>query len=279
MVAAVSPGGITDPYALSVNGLAFPPHFDLTGKTKVDPRIDPLERTLVIITLGQSNAANHNSGSYSPDAAVNNISIENGGIYVAVEPLLGCTGPLNRYGTTTVYTSSSNFATRLADKLIDGDYCDRPILVPIAVADASIGDWAPGGPCNHRIGVAVARLAALGYSDLDTIILQCQGEKDNNLGTSAGDYETRCLAAIETFRDLGVDAPYFVSQTSRNGSGLTSADVRAGQAAVVDDITVFAGPDTDSLDGTYRYDGVHFNATGSNAVADLWLAAITPHLP
>ena len=64
-------------------------------------------RPLVIVTLGQSNAANTGQSLHTPKHRVDNFNLYDGKCYKAIEPLLGPSG------------QGGNFATRLADLLIE----------------------------------------------------------------------------------------------------------------------------------------------------------------
>src|SRR5262245_57049190 len=75
-------------------------------------------RPLVIVTLGQSNAANTGQGLHTPKHRVDNFNLYDGKCYKAVEPLLGPSG------------QGGNFATRLADLLIERRLADRVVLAP-----------------------------------------------------------------------------------------------------------------------------------------------------
>lgn len=72
---------------------------------------------------------------------VHNLNISNGGIYDAVDPLLGPD------------SGAGNYGGRLADKLIDGDVCDRVILAPMAHSGSSVAQWAAAGVLHGRIAV------------------------------------------------------------------------------------------------------------------------------
>ena len=71
----------------------------------------------------------------------------------------------------------------------------------------------------------------------------------------------------------------FVAQTTKLSIG-TNATIRGAQAALVDNVTYFAGPDTDVLDDTYR-DGTlaHWNDIGGTAAANLWAPKIEAQMP
>jgi hypothetical protein len=83
------------------------------------------------------------------------------------------------------------------------------------------------------------------------------------------------LAAI---RQLGVDAPAFVAVTTRCSAFVPNPDIRTAQQDLVNpELGIFAGPDTDVLDETFRYDGCHFSDAGLDMHANLWLKVIREH--
>ena len=119
-------------------------------------------RPLVIVTLGQSNAANHGQGLYTPKHRVDNFNLYDGKCYKAVEPLLGPSG------------QGGNFATRLADMLIERRLADRVVLAPIAMGGTSVEQWAHEGLFNRRIAASIRRLYDAGLTP--DYILWHQGE-------------------------------------------------------------------------------------------------------
>lgn len=255
-------GALSDPFRLSNAGLPNVNYYKLDEKDLVDPRIVPGERTGVIVTVGQSLITNNVSGTYSCGTKVHNLCLDNGGVYQAVQPLLGCS-------ISGGEVRPSNYAMHLADKLIAAGHYDRVIIAPIGIGGTTVAQWAPGGPCNHRIGVVAQRLAAHGYV-LD-MILWHQGESDH--GIAATTMTSRLQAVIATFRTAGLTAPFLVAQASWNLS-LTDPKVRQGQAAAVDNVSVFAGPNFDTLNNSYRADTTHFNQAGAEAASTMWLASI-----
>jgi hypothetical protein len=76
--------------------------------------------------------------------------------------------------------------------------------------------------------------------------------------------------------------PWFVAQASCHVPGdESSPDIRAAQAAIAADGLAHAGPDTDTLTGSFREaggQGVHFSGAGLRAHAALWLEKIAPWL-
>lgn len=254
-----------DPFFLSQAGY-FPGYYNLTGKTAVDPRLLPAERTLVLITIGQSLFTNHVSGSYACKQKVHNLSLDNGGVYTAAQPLLGCS-------LTPTPARESNYAMHLADKIILANKADRIILCPIGIGGTTIAQWASGGVCNERIGVLARRLEAQGYAA--GAILWHQGESDH--GTAQSSYAAALSSVIGTFRANGLTAPFFPARATYS-YGAVDAAVRAAQLGVADGVSVHAGPDLDTLGSANRVDDLHFNQAGASAAADLWLSSIGPFL-
>ena len=232
------------------------------GKTEVSPLTMPNENTAIILIIGQSTAANICNSAYTPlNAKVHNLNIHNGAMYRAVDPLLGPDG-LN-----------GNWATELGDKLITAGTYDRVILVPIAISGSNADEWG-SGVCHHRVACAINRLFAFGMTP--TFVLYQQGESEQIDGISKATYKTGVNNTIATLRGLGVEAPIFVAKATKV-NGVVSSTIQEEQAELVDNPNgIYAGADTDSLDGSYRFDGTHWNATGRAAVATLWQNVLTP---
>jgi hypothetical protein len=216
--------------------------------TQVNPNLVAGETTCVIIAGGQSTITNCGTGSYTKtNTPVHMLNIYSGGMYSAINAMIGVDG------------SGENFLIRLADKMINAAKYERIILVPFGLGSTPIVNWAVGasGFCNERISVACQRVSKMGLLAADQVYVIWQhGESDQVLGTSQGDYTTRLASVISTVKTSYV-------------SGNTSSAVRAAQTAAVTG-TVFAGPDTDTLNSSNRYDNIHWNATGADAVAGLW---------
>lgn len=246
------------------NAFVFP-----KGDTKTirDPRLNIGESTAVFIVAGQSQAANYQPTATPTNASkIDQISIDDGGCYAAIDPLLGCNNGAN----------TGNLFLRVADKLITNGDWDRVILVPCAVGGTSITRWTAGGDLHSRLLAARARSVARGLPV--TAVLWQQGEADGAAGMSQANWQTHFGNMLTAFRATGETCPWLVAKSTLQ-SNATSSAIRAAQAAVVSG-TVFAGPDTDTLTGgTNRADGTHFTSTGANAAADLWVTAIEAVFP
>jgi carbohydrate esterase-like sialic acid-specific acetylesterase len=238
---------------------------DPTGRTEADCAIDgDRRRTAVIVVVGQSNAANHGAGRYLAKQRVDNFNVYDGRCYRAVDPLLGASG------------DGGNFATRLGDKLIDAGLFDRVILAPIAMGGTTVEQWADEGMFNRRIPVLIRRLFDAGLN-ADFVLWQ-QGEGNQGMGDRGGrQYCKNLREVIRTFRRFGVTAPFFVSLTTTCGGPHANAEnIRAGQRGVVNPVAgIYQGPDTDTIGLEHRWDKCHFDETGLDMAASLWLHVIT----
>ena len=217
--------------------------------------------TKVVVFIGQSNIANF-TGSGEPHttalAGVLNFNINDGLTYVAKDPLLGSNG------------SAGSVPIRVGNLLITAG-ADRVILAPMAIGSTAVSDWASGGLFNKDIFVMVSRLATSGL--VPTQIVWAQGETDAINKISTPVYESRLRSVIATFRAAGVNAPFLVTRSSYQG-GAASPTLQLAYSSVVDNVSVFAGADTDLLGDNYRIGSLHFSQTGADAAAALHAAAI-----
>lgn len=253
----------SSPIAIKVGGEVVPTYSALGGKEEVDGALVEGERTIVLLTLGQSLISNHVQGSYVCTRKVHNLSLTDGKVYKATQPLLGCS-------LTATTGRPSNYAMHLSDLLISSGLADRVIIAPIAIGGTSIADWAYGGAANHRLRLACNMIRSHGYES-NAIILWDQGQSDH--GTSAYVYAGRLKEIIASIRAENILAPFFISLSSRFG-GVVSARIRQGQQMATFGGNVYHGPDIDSLGSAYRVDDTHLNQTGAAAVAIMWRDAI-----
>lgn len=271
-----------DPFRLSID---FGDARSITGRTQVDGALDPLERTKIILSMGQSLDADWGSDVYSPGSSRNHsFNIADGGMYLSQAPNLN----VNGYGVAGAGLGCA-WPVRLADLMIAAGNCDRVILVMVAIGGTTIGDWTQiyldslqgvRYDCKNRLTVACQRLLSRGLTpDYVTCGL---GPSDAMLGTSAANFKTALQAMCAYVRSFFPDdpPPVVVAQSTHwTGTvvdGSTNAlNIRAAQSQSVNHgLGIWAGPDTDALDDSYRADGVHWNGTGSAVVAGLWKTAI-----
>jgi hypothetical protein len=216
-------------------------------------------RVMVALVFGQSNAANFGQTRYKSGPGVYNFY--NGYLYYARDPLRGANG------------EGGSVWTRLGDRLIAEKVFDTVIFVPVAVGGTEIARWAPDGDLHKQILQAIDAVKRRGYKI--THLLWHQGESDAVLFTSKADYQQRFLAMLASIRAHGVDAPVLVAVATRCGQYPVSQEIQQAQQGLVNPAAgIFAGPDTDLLDGQYRYDGCHFSTDGLTAHAEMWLQQI-----
>ena len=217
-------------------------------------------RPLVIVTLGQSNAASHGRGLYMPTHRVDNFNLYDGKCYKAVEPLLGPSG------------QGGNFATRLADMLIERRLAHRVVVAPMAMGGTTVEQWAYEGVFNRRITTSIRRLYDAGLSA--DYILWHQGEGNAAAGDAGGrQYRKNLLEVVGSFRAYGVNAPFFVALATRCGAAAhpNAVNVREGQrTAAIGQLGIFVGPDTDLIGPEHRYDACHMSASGLTLHAAAW---------
>ena len=232
---------------------------DTSHRTQLPCQAD--ERTAVIVTLGQSNAANYGLSRYTPKHDVRNFDLYDGHCYKAQDPLLGASG------------TGGNFATPLADALIERGLYTRVIIAPIAMGGSTVEEWADEGMFNRRILVLIRRLFDAGL--IPAQILWHQGESDPGMDDTDGrQYRNNLLEVIATFREYGVSAPFFVALATKCGIYPRPGgnNIREGQASTVNQLdNVFLGPDTDTLGDEYRdSEHCHLNAAGLLRHAAMW---------
>lgn len=229
----------------------------------VDCQRLPDQNRMVILVLGQSNAANHGPVGAPPDAPGTSgvYAFFAGTCYQAADPMPGTTG------------SGTSFLPKLGELLLDKRATDAVLFVPMAIESTRVEDWAEHPEIQRRLRDTLASLAAR-HIRLTHVLWQ-QGEADNNRNTTGEAYRQGLARFIRTLRAQGVRAPIFVAQAShckgKNNGGITSA-----QAQVLDaSAGILAGPNTDTLVGEeWRVDGCHFTKRGLDVVATMWSEAL-----
>jgi len=216
----------------------------------------PAKRVMVAVVFGQSNAGNAGQSPLNPGPGV--YSFFNGRLYAGFDPLPGSTG--NR----------GSVWTRMARKLVARGEYDAVVLVPIGIASERMNRWAPGGYLNLRLIRELRGLKSRGLSP--THLLWVHGETDASVGTSKSEYMGHFQRMLASIRKEGVNAPIYVSVTTKVGWRGSDETIRSAQKSLVDKAQgIYAGPDTDALGSEYRYGKHHFNNRGLEVFADLWL--------
>lgn len=246
-------GGVVNLINANTNGLT----------PRASQALNPAVRNLIIVGAGQSNMADSPQASaYSPanPTALDQFNINDGALYPAVDPLLGCS--LNSGG--------GNPLLRLGDNLVTAGLFDRVVLASVAIDGTAVVEWETG-TYSTRLPVIFKRLAAKGLiagTNVTVIVLWGQGETDTTNGTSQAAYTSSLNNVIAATRAVGFAGTWFVAVQTYN-IGSTSAGVAAAQGAVVNHgSNVWAGPNADAIIGTTcggltcRPDNLHFGNNG-----------------
>jgi hypothetical protein len=229
---------------------------DATGRLRVTRDEATQGHTAVILIFGQSNGANSGEGRYTPRPRVFNLNLFDGQCYAAQDPLLGAT------------EDRGNFASRMADMLIERRVFDSVVLVPTSVGGSRIEEWTPGGARHRRLQVAIQRAREFGL--VFSHLLWHQGE--SNAGPDADfDRYLNCLQDIHaSLRQYGVTAPLYIAQATICDSAPNEI-IRSAQRSAVDPaLGILAGPDTDTIGFEHRFDNCHMNEAGLTRHAAMW---------
>jgi len=217
------------------------------------------EGVVVVLVLGQSNAANHGETRAGPVPGI--YTTYDGRCFIAADPLPGATG------------MGGSVWMRLAPLLQQKGLARAVLLVPMAVASTSIKQWNDHPDLASGLVQTLRRLSDAGFRP--SIVLWHQGEADSFAETSGKSYRHQVVEFLNKLRSMAVGAPIVVAQGTRCQKRSNDA-VRTIQAKLPHLLPgVFIGPDLDKLfDGYHRYDGCHFSGPGLDAAAEAWFKAI-----
>ena len=226
--------------------------------------------TVVLLVMGQSNAANAGSELYA-SPCVNTFNFYQGEYYTLQDPLRGANG------------QGGSVWSRLGYKLIENNFANVVIVAPVAVGGTSIEQWIPGGNLSYLIDETISHLDNANLTV--THVLWHQGESNNVIlypnrtpEQNAMSYTANFSLLVNHLRNLGIQSPIFPAVATRCGA--LTPDVylqQAQQALAADSLEIYNGPNTDFLGTGYRYDECHFNSVGLDVHALLWLDILLQH--
>ena len=213
------------------------------------------KKTGVLVAFGQSNSANHAEYKFSEDELDGVINYFNGRCYSAQSPLLGATG------------ADGEWISLTAKKLIEAGVYEEVIVVSSGIGGTPVMRWADGNDLNNMFkDVLQALLKEYRVTDL----VWHQGESDR-VYTHTDVYETYFMSMVNSVRDIGIDAPIFVSIASicgEEGSWLYPNRVTAAQTRLSDNEGLELGVNTDEVVPIeLRYDKCHFGKVGQELAA------------
>jgi len=219
----------------------------------------------VLLSMGQSNSANHGEKLYQTRHPGRVLNFFDGACYDASSPLLGATG------------ERGEFMTLLADRLVDSGRFSSVVLVASGVGGTPVSRWQRDGDLNDML-LKVVDVVQQQYRI--THVLFHQGEADFRIYTSAKVYASSFNSLKESLREIGVDAPFFVSistKCGRDAHWIPDNPTASGQQMVVaGDSRVFLGVNTDSLllPADRTDDECHFRESGQAKTAESFALAI-----
>jgi hypothetical protein len=214
------------------------------------------QRPLVLLALGQSNAANH--GALVPAASGPVLVFARGKCVLANDPLPGGTG------------LGGSIWRRLPQLLADAGVT-RPVLLAVLAVDAStLAEWTEdASPLKLRLTQTVEAMKRQGLPP--TLVLWQQGEADARAGTTKTDYAAGLDKLEATLREEGSDAPIVLARSTVCRAEKSLAIRSAIEGKTASSARFRPGPDTDDLTGELlRFDGCHFTARGLDAAARMW---------
>jgi hypothetical protein len=250
--AAMTAPGVAD-YDAHGRLVGFP------GKTE-RPCPPQTARTAVIVAIGQSNIANHAAARVATRHPKDVVSWFDGKCHVAASPLLGASG------------DGGEFLTLLADRLIEDDLYRTVIIVPSGIGGTQIAPWRRNGPLNDML-LRTLRDLPPGYRV--TQVIWQQGESDFLLATPAADYVASFRSLVDVLTENGVDAPLYLSVSTKCGPWTADNPVAAAQRSLIDNKRVFLGVDSDALLAPKdRFDDCHLSESGQCKTAAAYADAI-----
>lgn len=212
------------------------------------------DNLMVVLTAGQSNAANSGETKYTPRGNIYNFY--KGKCYIAKDPLLGAVG------------SDGSVWTRFGEKALLSGY-SSVIIAPIAVGGTRIKSWADRNKLGKRILETSKSLNDKGFKI--THNFWHQGERDaEDDYLNVDTYKDNLLKVISLIRESS-EAPIYIAQVSRCYKNKGIPALRSAQKSVVNNEDILAGPNTDDIGRAYRWDGCHLSTEGLNMAADMWL--------
>jgi len=223
------------------------------------------KRNLVVLILGQSNAANYCQGEN--DSVKNIFMYFRKELYKAKDPILGASG------------NSGSIWIPVFEGILNRIDLDSILMVNIAQGSSSVKDWQPGGVHHALLQETMEGLQQRTLSP--DLVLWQQGEQDNLNGMSKEGYLSAFRKIHMVLKSFDKELPVLISITSFHPRSKTPVNSRIREAQcelIEEDEMLFAGPDTDLYIDDCRYDGIHFSIKGMNLISRDWMDSIISFL-
>ncbi len=218
------------------------------------------QKPLVILALGQSNAANHGARGIDTDVPV--AMIAEGKCVMAVDPLPGGTG----LGGSIWYRLPRHFA-KLEPR--------RPVVMAVLAVDAtSINEWtSEKSILRERLTQQLKSMQAVGMAP--KFVLWQQGEADAIVGTSQAEYSAGLDKLASILDQEKVKAPIVLAFSTVCRSEPNPGIRAAIEEKVARNPRFQLGPDTDyDIHEGLRNKKCHFSSEGLDRAAQLWASTL-----
>lgn len=232
------------------------PVTQLVGEQEETPCPDPAD-TIVLVTGGQSNAANSNT-SLSTTTGSDRVYVWfQEKCYVARDPVPGANG-------------ASGSLWPPVGKALAGATGQNVMFVNGAIGGTAIADW-----LDERSGYLAALLNRVGAAQSrgyePDVILWHQGETDAAVGTSRTAYADAQRQLGEALLADMPNARLYLFQASKCLGRIRQDGVQRILDAQADAATALPrtqlGMNTDELGNDYRWDTCHFNSLGRDVIS------------
>ena len=222
------------------------------------------EQPVVVVVMGQSNAANH-ADPMPPSAA--GVAARPGGAQ-------GGGGRAGARGAGAAGPAGSLWPA--VNAALGGRWQGRPIVwAVVAVDGSSIAEWtAPDSALRAYWQTQVDRIKGTRWPVV--AVLWQQGEADARDRTAMADYRDALAALRAGVAARGLDAPWWIARSTYcppHDGGQVREAVR--ELLAIPGSGFREGPDTDTLGAPLR-NGCHFTVDGAARASTLWVQALKP---
>ena len=265
------------------------------GKVLAESAVEHVGVGEIFVVAGQSNSANHGAEKQTTKTGL--VAAFDGKHWqLASDPQPGASGGggsfmppfgdaiAEKFHVPVGIVACGVGASSVREWLPKGLTFPNPPTLEGHVRQLPGGEWESKGTIFATFSARMKQLGPHGFR----AVLWHQGESDANqkdpTRTLPGNLYREYLGKVisDSRREIGWYAPWFVAQASYHVPGdEASPDIRAAQAALWQDGTALAGPDTDALKGELRENGgqgVHFSGPGLREHAARWVEKVAPWL-
>ncbi len=233
-------------------------HEDVSSKTVIDC---PSRDALVIVTGGQSNAANSYGDVDSTETDPQLAMVHGGKCYALESPVLGATA------------RGESLWPRLGQAL--ANRYDRPVVfINGAVGTTQVSDWLDDrSGYLERINSSISDAQQLGYQP--NLVLWIQGETDAGIKVDPeafkNDFESLIGKVDSVIAKGGAAADWVLYRSSYcKGRENNGPELEAAIAQLTEEKgdRLYLGPTLTPYDDTYRWDGCHLNRKGRDRLIE-----------